>query len=188
VFTYLNKPKDSTLYISLISKFVAIRIPGLQEVAKQYEQKTHVFKDWHLDFAKSNVYDTTLNERIEGNDLQVDYDEQAIRNSIKNLFNTRPGQRFLFPLYGLDLYQFLFEPITSEIARLIGEKIVRSVELYEPRIRVVSCDISPKPEENTYEISLIVEIPAFKTTTTISSTLDTKKQSFIFLETSSRNR
>ena len=187
MFTYLNKPKDSTLYSSLISKFVAIRIPGLEQVAKQYEQKSHIFKDWHFDFTKSNVYDTTLNQRIEGNDLQVDFDEQAIRNSLRNLFNTRPGQRFLFPLYGLDLYQFLFEPITPENARLIGEKIVRSVELYEPRVRIVSCDITPRPDSNTYDIALIIQLPAFKTTTTISSTLDTKKQSFIFLETS-RNR
>jgi phage baseplate assembly protein W len=166
---------------------VAIRIPSLHEIAKQYEEKTHIFKDWHFDFAKSSVYDTTLNRKIEGNDVQVDYDEQAIRNSLRNLFNTKPGQRFLFPKYGLDLYQFLFEPITSGNARLIGEKIKRSIELYEPRIRLVTCDITPRADDNTYEIAVIVQLPAFRTTTTISSTLDVKKQTFIFLETS-RNR
>ena len=166
---------------------MAIRIKNLEQVAKQFERKTHTYKDWHFDFAKSGEYSTTLNKKIDGNDLQVDYDELAIRNSLKNLFNTRPGQRFLFPLYGLDLYQFLFEAITPMNARSIGDAIVDAVKKYEPRVAVQSCNITPKPDDNQYDISLVVELPSFNTSTTINSSLDVKNQTFIFIDTS-RNR
>ena len=83
---------------------MAIKIANLEQIADQFKQKQFAFKDLHLDFEKSGEYNTTLQRKIEGNDIKVDFDENAIRNSLKNLFNTRPGQRFLFPLYGLDLY------------------------------------------------------------------------------------
>lgn len=163
---------------------MAIQIKGLERIAKQFETKDHIFKDLHLDFSKTSLFDTIALQRREGNDIQVDYDLSAIRNSLKNLFNTRPGQRFLFPLYGLDLYQYLFEAITDSNARLIGESIVRAIETYEPRVKVVSCNITPKPDDNTYLIDIIVEMPTLRTKTTLNTILNTKQQTFIFLETS----
>ena len=128
-----------------------------------------------------------MQQKIEGNDLQVDYDEIAIKNSLKNLFNTKPGQRFLFPLYGLDLNQFLFEGVNEINGQMIGEKIVRSIELYEPRVRLRQCKVVAKPDDNEYDITIIVEIPIINSTASINTRLDIKNQSFIFLETS-RNR
>jgi len=119
--------------------------------------------------------------------VRVDYDESAIRNSLKNLFNTKPGQRFLFPLYGLDLNQFLFEAVTEENGQSIGEKIVTSIEKYEPRVTLIKCNVVAKPDDNEYDITIIVSIPIFNTTASINTTLDIKTQSFIFVETS-RNR
>lgn len=103
------------------------------------------------------------------------------------MFNTRPGQRFLFPKYGLDLYQYLFEPISESIGQSIGERIVRAVELYEPRIKIRNCYVKCLSEDNQYDITLIVEFPTFNTTASINTTLDIQNQSFIFVETS-RNR
>lgn len=166
---------------------MAIKISNLEAISKQYEQRTHVFKDLHLDFEKSFEFNTTLNKRIEGNDIRVDFDEMAIRNSLKNLFNTKPGQRFLFPLYGLDLNQFLFEAVSEENGQIIGEKIVTSIETYEPRVRLQRCNVVAMPDDNQYDITIIISIPILNTTSSINTILDTKTQSFIFLETS-RNR
>ena len=166
---------------------MAIKISNLEAISKQYEQKTHIFKDLHLDFEKSFEFNTTLNKRIEGNDIRVDFDEMAIRNSLINLFNTKPGQRFLFPLYGLDLNQFLFEAVSEENGQIIGEKIVTSIEKYEPRVRLQRCNVVAMPDDNQYDITIIISIPILNTTSSINTVLDTKTQSFIFLETS-RNR
>jgi hypothetical protein len=75
---------------------MAIKISNLQQIANQYAQKAYYYKDLHLDFEKNGEYDITLGRKIEGNDLKVDFDESAIRNSLKNLFNTNP-----FPLFGI---------------------------------------------------------------------------------------
>lgn len=166
---------------------MAIKINNLEQIASQYKLKDFLFKDLHLDFEKFNVFDTVAQRRIQGNDLKVSYDESAIYNSLRNLFNTKPGQRFLFPLYGLDLNQFLFEAITPENAQLIGEKISRSIENFEPRVTLVQCNITPKPDDNQYDITLVVQIPSINTVNSISMSLNTKTQNFVFLETS-RNR
>jgi phage baseplate assembly protein W len=166
---------------------MAIKISNLQQIANQYAQKEYYYKDLHLDFEKDGLYSPSLGRKIEGNDIRVDFDEGAIRNSLKNLFNTKPGQRFLFPRYGLDLNQFLFEAVSEMNGQLIGEKIVTSIETFEPRVNLRECNIIAKPDDNEYEITIIVEIPIFNTTASINTVLDVKNQSFIFLETS-RNK
>ena len=166
---------------------MAIKISNLQQISDQYKQKAYYYKDLHLDFEKSGEFNTTLNKKIEGNDIKVDFDESAIRNSLKNLFNTKPGQRFLFPLYGLDLYQYLFEAVNEFNGQLIGEKIVTSIENFEPRVTVRECNVVAMPDDNQYDITIIVEIPIINSLASINTALDVKTQSFIFIETS-RNR
>ena len=166
---------------------MAIKISNLQQISDQYKQKDYYYKELHLDFAKSGNYSTALQRKIEGSDIEVDYDESAIKNSLRNLFNTKPGQRFLFPLYGLDLNQYLFEAVSEFNGQLIGEKIVRSIELYEPRVKLRQCNVVAKPDDNEYDITIIIEIPILNSTASINTRLDAKTKSFIFLETS-RNR
>lgn len=162
---------------------MALQLPNLKAVAAEFAIKDYVFKDLHLDFEKEYNYNKSLNKKIETNDIQVDYDLKAIVNSLKNLFNTKPGQRFLFPLYGLDLNQFLFEPITNTNAQTIGEKIVRSVGDYEPRVEIINCKVTPLPDDNVYLIELQLSFPLFKTRFTLDGTLNTTAQTFIVAET-----
>lgn len=166
---------------------MALKITKLDQIAEQYSRKDYAYKDLHLDFTKSGNYDSLLRKKINENDIQVDYDSTAIKNSLRNLFNTRPGQRFLFPAYGLNLDRYLFEAITDENAETIGETIVRSIERYEPRVKLELCTVKPDPDQNQYDISIIISIPLFNTTATINSLLDVKTQTFVFPETS-RNR
>ena len=163
---------------------MAIKIANLEKISQRLVKKDYLFKDLHLDFTAAGNFDSALQRKITGNDIKVSYDESAIRNSLKNLFNTKPGQRFLFPRYGLDLNQFLFEAITADNAKIIGEAIVTAIEKYEPRVRVASVDIIPMYDDNQYDITLIISMPAFNTTASINSILDTKTQTFIFVETS----
>jgi len=166
---------------------VAIKISNLERVSEQYKQKDYYYKDLHLDLTKSGIFSPALNQKIDGNDIQIDYDESAIKNSLRNLFNTKPGQRFLFPLYGLDLNLYLFEAITEHNGRIIGERIVNAIQTFEPRVTIVNCNVVSIPDDNQYNITIIVSIPIFNTTTSINTILDVKSQSFVFVETS-RNR
>jgi uncharacterized protein len=165
---------------------VAITITNLKKISDQYAIDNFVYSDLHLDLSTKGNFVPELNNNIDQVDLKVDYDKSAIINSLKNLFNTKPGQRILFPEYGLDLHKYLFEAITETNAQALGEKITRGVRQYEPRVILKQCNIELFPEDQQYEITLIVEFPIFNTIQTLNSTLDAKSQSFIFAE-SSRN-
>jgi phage baseplate assembly protein W len=166
---------------------VAIKISNLEQISQLYSQKDYYYKDLHLDFTRDGNFSPALNRNIEGNDVQVDYDESAIKNSLRNLFNTRPGQRFLFPKYGLDLNQYLFEAVSEFNGQIIGENIVTSIKNFEPRVVVRRCDVVAKPDDNEYDITIIVEIPILNTNASINMLLDARNKSFILVETS-RNR
>ena len=166
---------------------MAIKIANLEQISAKFKTDDFLYKDLHLDFKKNDFIIKQTNTVIKKNDVVVDYDKNAIKNSLKNLFNTKPGQRFLFPYYGLDLYQFVFEPISESNAQLIGEKIVKTIEAFEQRVVVRQCNIKAKPDDNEYDITIVVEFPVFNTIVSLNSTLDTRTQSFIFAETS-RNK
>ena len=167
---------------------MAIKINNLNTISELYKQKEFYFNDLHLDFQKSGTYSTVLHKKLEDSDIEMDYDEAAIRNSLRNLFNTRPGQRFLFPKYGLDLSVYVFEPITELIGRRIGEAIVRAVDTFEPRVKLLNCNVIAKPDEHEYDITAVIEIPIFNSIASINSTLDIRKQSFIFVENSTTTK
>lgn len=166
---------------------MAIKISNLQQLSDQYATLNFVYSDLRLDITKKTNFIAAINSPIEGTDFRLDYDESAIKNSLRNLFNTRPGQRILFPEYGLDLYRLLFEPVTDSNARILGEKIVAAISLYEPRVQVKQCNVDTYPDEQQYDINLILEFPVFNTIQTLNSRLDMQSQSFIFVD-SSRNK
>lgn len=167
---------------------MAIKIPGLTQLKQYYETKpTWTYKDLALDIQRSDTFVQETREVLPGNDIKASYDTAAIKNSLRNLFNTRKGQRFLFPEYGLDLYRYLFEPISREVAEIIGEDIKRGVELFEPRVRVLRVEVTGRLSLNTYDIKIFVEIPTLADQFQFDGTLDIQSQSFIFFE-GARNR
>ena len=163
---------------------MAIKIKSLENISKNYYEQQYLYKDIALDITQSELLVPGINLPVPSTDIKASFDLAAIRNSLQNLFNTIPGQRFLFPDYGLDLYQWLFTPITEGNAYALGNKIFSTIAKYEPRVNVVSVDVQTLPDDNQYNISIIVNIPLLNIRTTIDSVLDIKKQSFIVVQTS----
>jgi phage baseplate assembly protein W len=163
---------------------MAIKLKTLERLAKTYTEQKYLYKDLALDLSKTIINTPGFLTSVPGNDIKTSFDKEAIRNSLQNLFNTLPGQRFLFPEYGLDLYQFLFLPVTQSTGEAIARKILQGVERFEPRVIVQRVNVQPLPDQNTYFITLILQLPAFKQLTTLQGELNIKSQSFIFLPTS----
>jgi len=166
---------------------MAIIIKDLEKVAKTYTENRFLYKDLFLDLSFTNIEAPGYPLPVPGTDIKADFDIGAIINSLNNLFNTSPGQRFLFPRYGLDLYKFLFEPITEFNAEILGQEIYDSIRIFEPRVNVRKVNIKLLPDENQYSVTIAIEIPALNLIAEPGFLLDIKKQSFIFLPTS-RNK
>ena len=108
-------------------------------------------------------------------DLKLNYDETAIHQSIKNIFNTKKGQKILSPELGLDLEQYLFETVSKENGDIIGNTIFEELGMYEPRIKVEGVDIKAQPDQQQYTININIIIPSLDNRrTTVSGSLTPK--------------
>jgi len=137
-----------------------INLDFLAKDSPQYKTENYVYGDLHLDFElKSKLNNKYLSDPGSKSEVRVDYNVQAIRNSIQNIFNTKKGQKILNPAFGLDLAQYLFEPISDETARDIGETINRELPIHEPRIIVNNVDIVGFENDNEYRITISIRIP-----------------------------
>lgn len=123
--------------------------------------KRYLYSDLQLDI-----------ENPVSKDLKADYDETAIKNSLFTLFNTVPGQNLLNPDYGLNLIQFLFLPASNTVGRSIGERILKNINVYEPRVKVQNIDVQVNPDEQMYTITLSILIPSLNQQIKINGILD----------------
>ena len=97
---------------------------------------------------------------MEIKDLKTDYDLDAIKNSLFNLFTTLPGQKILNPVYGLNLMQFIFTNLSEANARLIGKVIFEGTELFEPRVNILNINVDVNYDQNQYTINMRVNVPS----------------------------
>lgn len=144
---------------------MAINITSLQP-SKNNSKLTDsdaTFRDVGFDFnLVTSGGSNQLFSKTSRKDLGVDTDYKAIDNSLNNIFNTSPGQKILNPRFGADLKRYLFQPVTEETAQLLGEVIMKSIELYEPRITVNELFIKAFPDEHLYTIDIYCSIPALR--------------------------
>lgn len=133
--------------------------------------RTYIWADLHLDITQKQIQHPGLTDPTIGKDIVLDYDLAAILNSLNNLFNTLPGQRILLPEFGLNLLQYLFNPVSEENGEVIGNNILNSIIKWEPRVTVQKILVNAIPDENEYDIGLALYVPTFKTYTGLSGKL-----------------
>ena len=66
-------------------------------------------------------------------DLTLHKDEDAVKESIKNLILTDRGERLMQPDLGGNISAMLFENITPSTLKLIEDNVRTTITLYEPR-------------------------------------------------------
>ena len=112
----------------------------------------YLYKDLFLDLDTAVYYNRELNKSSVLKDVQGLFDENAIRNSITNIFLTAPGEKILSPEFGLDLRRYLFEPIKDDIRNRLP--------IMEPRIEIDRVGVIPNADLNEYQITLQINIPS----------------------------
>ena len=141
---------------------MAIRIKTLEKIAADKTLNDSVYRDLTLDIALSKIHSSNsliFPLPINGSDIKISKDLAAISNSLQNLFSTLPCQRVLFPDYGLNLLQYLFQPIDEQTAGSIGNAILTNFQKWEPRVTVRQVNVEADPDNNQYNINIIVDIP-----------------------------
>lgn len=81
--------------------------------------------------------------------------DQSVRQSIRVILLTRPGEQLMHPRFGAGLEEFLHEPNTLALRRRVRDRVVESLERWEPRItldRVDVWEVEERPTEIRVEI------------------------------------
>ena len=102
-------------------------------------------------------------------DLRKKTKEDSIKQSVRNLLLTSPGEKLFNPGWGGNLRGFLFEPITEMAVIEIKESVELSLKNYEPRIEVIDILVVPMLSKDGYDISLYYKL--LETTTVINQTV-----------------
>jgi len=72
--------------------------------------------------------------------------ERSVRDSIRVILMTRPGEQLMRPRFGAGLQNFLDEANTVTLRRQIQSAIFESLQNYENRIVVDAVNVDPVPD------------------------------------------
>lgn len=139
-----------------------IKIKSLEssKLERESVKKDYLYKDISFDLEPSFSYNNQLNRRENLKDIQSLYDIEAIKTSISNAFLTTPGQKILNPTFGLDMRQYLFEPIDIYTAEIIQDDIEVRLPLAEPRVKVENVSVVANEDLQEYIIELQINVPS----------------------------
>lgn len=94
-------------------------------------RKSDVYSDFHKDMTQSPI----------NFDLARKVDEEAVKESIRNLILTDRGERLFQPDIGSDIRKMLFENINSATVEVIKNLVRTTIRNYEPRANLIGVDV-----------------------------------------------
>jgi len=112
------------------------------------ERVSQGFKDISMSFQVSPL----------NSDLIALKNETAISRSIRNIVFTVPGEKFFNESFGSRISQSLFENIDEISASTIADEIRNSINNYEPRVQLLSVDVYPDYDNNSFDAVIVYNI------------------------------
>jgi phage baseplate assembly protein W len=81
--------------------------------------------------------------------------EEDVRQAVRIILGTNPGERVMRPDFGAGLNDFLFEPISTTTLALVRTRVFNALTDWEPRIDVERVRVSYDP---AVQGKLLIEI------------------------------
>ena len=91
-----------------------------------------------------------------GTDGQLEYTAgpEKVRQAIRIILETEPGERIMRPDFGCGLRQYLMQPNTVATRTLIQHDVDVALTNWEPRIRLTSVDVVPGDDPALVQIAI----------------------------------
>ena len=105
------------------------------------ERVSQGFKDLSMTFQANPL----------NNDLIGLKNENAISRSVRNIVMTIPGEKFFNENFGSQVSGLLFENVDDITAAVISDEITESIKNYEPRVSLISVDVYPNFDNNSFD-------------------------------------
>lgn len=104
-------------------------------------------------------------------DISKKYDENAIKQSVKNLIMTNHYERPFHPEIGSQVMGLLFENDSPMLQATLERAITYTIENFEPRVKLISVQVSLNPDNNAAYVSITFKIVNTERPITVDFTL-----------------
>ncbi len=91
----------------------------------------------------------------ESGGLSYARDDDSVREVMRNILLTRPGERLMRAEFGAGLLAFVHEPNNETTRHLIADVVRKSIEQWELRVQVEEVEVLPDPE-NLAEVRITI--------------------------------
>jgi len=90
--------------------------------------------------------------------------EEDVRQSIRIILETNPGERVMRPDFGAGLRAMVFEPVNFTTQALVKQRVEQALVMWEPRITVQEVTVSiGSTERNRLDIDIRYQVRATNT-------------------------
>lgn len=101
--------------------------------------------------------DLTFAKKANG-DIFKKVDAASVKQSVKNILLTNPGEKPFNPSFGAGLTRFLFENDDGLDELEIQDAIVEAVSNFEPRARVLGVKATLQPDQNSMTVRVAFRV------------------------------
>lgn len=116
--------------------------------------------------------DLSFNKHPVTGDIGAKFNEQAVKNSIKNLVLTRHYERPFRSEIGSNIGNMLFELATPALAAILKQEIINLIRNFEPRVDQLEVEVSFSPDNNYILVKIIFTIVMTTSPIVLEFTLD----------------
>lgn len=125
-------------------------------------KNTRIFSDIDLSFERHPV----------SKDIFAKYDDNAIKNSVKNLILTKHYERPFHSEIGSNVTALLFEHASPGISAIVRQTVSDVIDNFEPRVEVLDIAVSTNDEQHELLIRITFRIRNTTRPITVEFTLD----------------
>tara|TARA_B100000287_G_scaffold423868_1_gene467728 strand:+ start:6357 stop:6782 length:426 start_codon:yes stop_codon:yes gene_type:complete len=129
--------------------------------AELTKDKSRSFADVNIAFSKNRFTD----------DCSKVTNANAIKQAIKNLVLTRPGEKLFKSNVGSGVYQRLFEQLDPFTLDTIQGEIINTINQYESRVQLLSCKLTPFYTAGKVSVTVRYKVVGLPITESISFVL-----------------
>lgn len=120
---------------------------GNQNTSAIITSRSRLFRDIDLSFtAKPN------------GEIYVKRDAAAVTQALKNLIQTNFYEKPFQPFFGANIRAMLFELVDDDSEEELAEQIIKTINAYEPRARLLSLDVDINPDQNSLRVKIEYQV------------------------------
>ena len=91
-------------------------------------------------------------------DVTIKSDEEAVKQSLRNLISTRNYERPFHPEIGCQIHGLLFENFNPVTAQVMKKTILDTITKFEPRVTILDVNIRERVDNNDIICDIIFRL------------------------------